>query len=64
MPLSAAECRWLQVLSVFPYESSRKRMSVIVKLSPILLGAVGGTDEIRLYTKGADSVLLIASDCF
>ena len=33
-------------------------MSVIVRLPPELLVAVGGGAPERLYTKGADSVLL------
>ena len=33
-------------------------MSVVVKLSQRLRGEVGGHEQIRLYTKGADSVLL------
>ena len=48
----------LQVLAVFPYESSRKRMSVIVRLGQHFGSRVGGEESIRLYTKGADSVLL------
>ena len=52
--------RWhqVEVLDVFPYESSRKRMSVIVRLPPKLVAAVGGGPAERLYCKGADSVLL------
>ena len=48
----------VELLHAFPYESSRKRMSVIVKLPPKLLEVVGGGAPVRLYTKGADSVLL------
>ena len=44
-----------QVLVVFPYESSRKRMSVIVRLPPTLLATVGGGCDVRLYCKGADT---------
>lgn len=43
---------------MFPYESSRKRMSVLVRLPPKLLAACGGGCPVRLYTKGADSVML------
>ena len=39
------------------YESSRKRMSILVKLPPGLVKAVGGGEPIRLYCKGADSKL-------
>ena len=46
------------ILAVFAYESSRKRMSVVVQLPPALLRALGGGAPVRLYTKGADSVLL------
>ena len=48
----------VEVLEIFPYESSRKRMSVIVKLPDELLKSLGGGSPVRLYTKGADSVLL------
>ena len=48
----------MQILHVIPYESSRKRMSVIVRLPPALLAAVGGGVAERLYCKGADSALL------
>ena len=49
----------VKVLAVFAYESSRKRMSVIVQLPPELVGGVvGGKEEVRLFTKGADSVVL------
>ena len=47
----------IELLYAFPYESSRKRMSVIVKLPEDILPLVGGTERVRLYTKGADSVL-------
>jgi magnesium-transporting ATPase (P-type) len=47
----------VELLYAFPYESSRKRMSVIVRLPPALLEVVGGGAAVRLYTKGADSVL-------
>ena len=47
----------VELLYAFPYESSRKRMSVIVKLPPGLVAQVGGACPVRLYTKGADSVL-------
>ena len=43
----------------FPYESSRKRMSVIARLPPDLLAACGGGCPVRLYCKGADNVLLV-----
>ena len=46
-----------QVLVVFPYESSRKRMSVIVRLPPTLLATVGGGCDVRLYCKGADTTI-------
>ena len=48
----------VEVLEVFPYESSRKRMSVIVRLPPRLVEVCGGGCDVRLYCKGADSVLL------
>ena len=48
----------VEVLSVFAYESSRKRMSIVVKLTSGLAGQVGGVEQIRLYSKGADSVML------
>ena len=48
----------ISVLDVFPYESSRKRMSVLVRLPSALVDAVGGGAAIRLYTKGADSIML------
>ena len=48
------------IKEVFPYESSRKRMSVIVRLPPALLAACGGGCAVRLYCKGADNVLLDA----
>ena len=48
----------VQILEVFPYESSRKRMSIIVRLPPALVAATGGGTDVRLYCKGADSVLL------
>ena len=45
----------VELLEVFDYESSRKRMSVVVRL-PVALAA-GGCREV-LYCKGADSALL------
>ena len=45
----------VELLEVFDYESSRKRMSVVVRL-PVELAA-GGCREV-LYCKGADSALL------
>ena len=42
----------------FPYGSSRKRMSVVVRLPPALVEACGGGEPVRLYSKGADSVML------
>jgi len=47
----------VEVLVVFPYESSRKRMSVVVRLPPALLAALGGGCNVRLYCKGADSTI-------
>ena len=47
----------VEFLEVFAYESSRKRMSVLVRLPPALVAACGGGPAVRLYTKGADSVL-------
>ena len=58
----AERLRLVEVLEVFPYESSRKRMSVIVRLPPALVEALGGGEAVRLYTKGADSVLLAEGD--
>ena len=52
----------VEVLEVFPYESSRKRMSVIVRLPEALVASLGGGASVRLYTKGADSVLLADGD--
>jgi len=46
------------LLEVFPYESSRKRMSVLVQLPPALLSLCGGGGATRLYVKGADSIML------
>jgi len=46
------------VLEAFPYESSRKRMSILVRLPPRLLEQVGGGPAVRMYCKGADSVVL------
>ena len=46
-----------QILEVFPYESSRKRMSILVRLPPALVELCGGGCAERLYCKGADSVL-------
>eukprot|EP00966_Prymnesium_polylepis_P011527 265415-Prymnesium_polylepis.1 len=48
----------VELLEVFPYESSRKRMSIIVRLPPALVELFGGGAAERLYCKGADSVLL------
>ena len=48
----------VHVHEVFAYESSRKRMSIVVELSPETIKAVGGVEAIRIYTKGADSVVL------
>ena len=48
----------IELLEVFPYESSRKRMSVVVRLPPDLVAICGGGCPERIYTKGADSVLL------
>ena len=48
----------IELLEIFPYESSRKRMSVLVRLPPALLEACGGGCAERLYVKGADSVML------
>ena len=48
----------IELLEVFPYESSRKRMSVLVRLPDALLTACGGGCAERLYTKGADAVML------
>jgi len=47
----------VELLDVFPYESSRKRMSVVVRL-PLALLPESSTCREVLYTKGADSVLL------
>ena len=52
------ETHVVTILEVFPYESSRKRMSVVVRLPPALLAQVGGGPEVRMYCKGADSVVL------
>ena len=46
------------LLEVFQYESSRKRMSVVVKLPPELVEEVGGGCNTRIYVKGADSIML------
>ena len=51
----------VELIHAFPYESSRKRMSVIVRLPPKLLEVVGGGSPVRLYCKGADSVLCDSS---
>ena len=40
------------------YESSRKRMSLLVRLPPRLLEQLGGGPAVRMYCKGADSVVL------
>ena len=48
----------VQILDVFPYESSRKRMSMLVRLPEGLVRALGGGEAIRLYCKGADSKLM------
>ena len=48
----------VELLVAFPYESSRKRMSVIVRLPPALLAECGGGEAVRIYSKGADSVML------
>ena len=48
----------VELLVAFPYESSRKRMSVVVRLPPALLEVCGGGEPVRLYSKGADSVML------
>lgn len=48
----------VEILQAFPYESSRKRMSIIARLPPALLEACGGGCDVRLYCKGADNVLL------
>ena len=50
----------IKLYAIFAYESSRKRMSVVVELPPALLAQVSGTSPIRVYTKGQDSVLLAA----
>ena len=42
----------IEILEVFPYESSRKRMSVIVRLPPGLLELCGGGARDRVYCKG------------
>ena len=47
----------VELLDVFPYESSRKRMSVVVRLPPELLPHGSSCREV-IFTKGADSVLL------
>ena len=52
----------VKVLEVFPYESSRKRMSVVVRLPLALLEACGGGCPERIYVKGADSVMLALLD--
>ena len=46
------------MLEAFPYESSRKRMSILVRLPPRLVEQVGGGPAVRMYCKGADSVVL------
>lgn len=48
----------IEVLHVFAYTSDRKRMSVVVRLPPALVSSCGGGAAERIYTKGADSVLL------
>lgn len=48
----------IEVLVVFPYESSRKRMSVIVRLPDELVALLGGGCPVRLYCKGADSTII------
>ncbi|KAL1521781.1 hypothetical protein AB1Y20_021434 [Prymnesium parvum] len=48
----------IEILDVFPYESSRKRMSVLVRLPKALVDTCGGGCATRLYVKGADSVML------
>ena len=55
---ASGETHVIEVLQTIPYESSRKRMSVIVRLPPALLESVGGGVAERLYCKGADSVLM------
>jgi len=54
----------VEIVEVFPYESNRKRMSIIVRLPPELLRVCGGGCAERLYCKGADSVVfaLLAKD--
>mmetsp|Transcript_11735 Transcript_11735/g.26427 ORF Transcript_11735/g.26427 Transcript_11735/m.26427 type:complete len:1004 (+) Transcript_11735:1-3012(+) len=47
----------IEVLAAFPYESSRKRMSVVVRLPPALVEVCDGDCPVRLYSKGADSVM-------
>jgi magnesium-transporting ATPase (P-type) len=46
----------LDVLAVFPYVSSRKRMTTVVRLPPSL--CADGDAGVYVFTKGADSVLL------
>lgn len=48
----------IKILAVFAYESSRKRMSVVVELPPELVAQIDGESPVRVYTKGADSILL------
>lgn len=42
-------------VAVFPFDSDRKRMSVLVRMPPPAPGALG---QSRLYVKGADDMLL------
>ena len=58
---ASGETLEVELLDVFPYESSRKRMSVVVRLPPSLLPPGSSCREV-LYCKGADSVLLNALD--
>jgi len=46
----------VELLAVFPYVSSRKRMSTVVRLPAAL--SPGGTSSVYCFTKGADSVIL------
>ena len=52
----------VQLLEVFPYVSHRKRGSMLVRLPPALVEQCGGGHSVRLYCKGADSVMLTLLD--
>lgn len=49
MPMAGATMEY-EILKVLPFDSSRKCMSIVVRRT--------GTQEIVLYTKGADSSIM------